>query len=412
MDKQHETRGIHEGVQKQDRTSCPHPESSRTELKNGNGFRCEDCGAIVHDTNKTQLSCVSPTNQAWPRYTVQPNGTNTKQTKWMVVCTTPQGVTTRFGKRLYGTEADAQAEADELNKGVSAATIESVSSSCSNDLQARIKAEQAAGKKAKQEAASRERKAWLDDLTAEAVALRDECHKLRELGEDIEIKRRTFKEMLERLRPRIGKVLHGFRHLHDGETVEGYRRASDWAEGTFGVTYEWIRRCMKPAAETPSIREGNLQKLLPEGDDRAEQEDPTADSLLPTIPEKQEDGVVNDDVTDDTAPKQAEAAEDADGHGEGKQTVTKLLADTTPSFAIAVSPADVASNDVDANVRIAMGWLRSWSKVVSADEYYDILHGIMNGIQDELRDKFNELPQQAVVTTQVAGESRESVALQ
>ena len=41
-------------------------------------------------------------------------------------------------------------------------------------------------------------------------------------------------------------------------------------------------------------------------------------------------------------------------------------------------------------------------------EYREILHGVVKGIQDELRDKFNEFPQQEIAVAPMIVEGGES----
>src|SRR5208283_3303755 len=100
------------------------------------------------------------------------------------------------------------------------------------------------------------------------------------------------KDKLEAIKPRCKAVLRGFAHLRKGEDIEGYRTATEWCKNTFGVTYEWMRRCLNPSKDsTPTFEDLRIAKFLPSPDSTETKIQAVAVvAPLPKMPEANEGG--------------------------------------------------------------------------------------------------------------------------
>jgi hypothetical protein len=72
-------------------------------------------------------------------------------------------------------------------------------------------------------------------------------------------------------------------------------------------------------------------------------------------------------------------------------TLAESLADTKPTFAIGVSPADVVSNSVKENSRLILGYARSFGKLMTESEWQECVQEVIKGLQYELPDDEPEM---------------------
>jgi hypothetical protein len=54
----------------------------------------------------------------------------------------------------------------------------------------------------------------------------------------------------------------------------------------------------------------------------------------------------------------------------------------TPSFAISLSPADIATNDLDTNVEVAVKWVMSYKKFMSENLWHEFLAQVVEQLQE------------------------------
>lgn len=364
--------------------SCRHPEAERTELSNRKGFHCESCGANVHD--KTQLSCVSSDQEpTQSRYKAVQAGT-----KWTVF---DDQLGRQHGEKLY-TQPKAKALADELNGlGVNSIGL--------NEEQ------KERSRKDKERLAKQQRKDELKALADDAKELAKQINEARKTYLEIQSASVTFKGQIEKVRPLAERVLYGFKHLKDGENIDGYTTATEWAKGTLGISYEWLRRCLNPETEIKqvSVKEGKLDRFLPAATEPAgatvtvHPEQPP----LPIIPKQDEEGVLDGEYEDASPEATVEQPQE-------KPTVAESLADTRPSFAIAISPADVAKNGAEANARVILGYVRSYAKHITLDEYQETVRLVIKGLQYELDDEEGAQLVQVRMTINPTTEGESAVA--
>jgi hypothetical protein len=197
----------------------------------------------------------------------------------------------------------------------------------------------------------------IDGVQADAVAVAEKWVKYSELCEaEDEAKRNriVFRENFEgdaALRKRWQNVRDFFVKKKKHEFVTGkdgtqYFTLPKWCEGECGVTYEYLRRLDPRFAKLKNQIAGR-------------QETNPAD--LPEIPAGKDESE--------------------------NPTLAESLADSKPTFAIRVSPADVESNSVKENSRLILGYARSFGKLMTESEWQECVREVIKGLQYELPDE-------------------------
>jgi hypothetical protein len=259
--------------------------------------------------------------------------------------------------------------------------------------------EKARGRKHDATLAAQERHRELQSLAADAKDLAKHINAARKMYLTIQSSVATFKSEITEIRPLAERVLAGFRYLKSGESIDGYTTATEWAKGTLGISYEWLRRCLKPAeveadTEVPQIKTGKLDKFLeagaPEGGDKdsGTKIPPSTDTAPPAH------GKVTSKVIELPAPEAqisvaASAGNDPNAgvlipepvHPEDlRPTVPESLNETKPSFGIGISPANAVANGVEVNARLVMNFIKSFRKFISNGEYSDLVNKIITDL--------------------------------
>lgn len=331
-------------------------------------MRAQDKAAAEAKGNSDILS----ESQEVKKHGIKQKGDGKKE-RWMVTYTNG-GVTSPFTSNQYKTEAEAQAVADEYNSGT---TVKSVAKSNDADVKKRAEAELA-----------KQRKQHLKEVESVAARLVKTWNTMTDLDRQSEVIYRKYAEAVEEFKPQLENLRYEFRHLKEGETINGHTSLETWCPEFLGVTARTFRRGLQVPKQVP---------LLPAPVDGNPQQKP-----LPEVPEKQENGIEDADYTDMPSTPEAE--------GEQQLTVPQLLADTKPSLAIGVSPADVVSNSVKDNSRLILQYARSFAKLMNEREWQDCLREVIKGLQYELPDDEPEVQMMLNVVPTPATEGEQVVA--
>jgi hypothetical protein len=338
-----------ENINTNDR-SCQHPEAARIPLTNGKGLHCGACGENVHDEHKKsegQTENFSVSHSQAGRYQAL-QASKGKWTVWdKVECKTVKVDGIELFRRKYAVRI-----ADEMND-TTVVSIPRVGGDKGRDI------------------AKRQRHKFIKDAEAAATSVVEKYQHLVQLNEQHAILYRKFAVVAEEMRAEIKIVFYFFAHKKAYEKLFGtYGTQDEWTQAAFGMTARNVRNHITPPKELP---------LLPAN---TESEPPPARTdILSEIPEqdaepKQDGGIEDADYTD--IPPTPAANE--------KPTVLQLLADTKPSFAIGVSPADVVSNSVKENSRLILGYARSFGRMMTESEWQETVREVINGLQYELPD--------------------------
>jgi hypothetical protein len=299
-------------------------------------MRAQDKAAAEAKSNSDILS-ESPAKK---KYATKENGKNGKKKRWMVTYTTPKGITSPVGSKKYNTEAEAQAVADEYNSGT---TVKSISKSNADDVKKREKAELA-----------NQRKQHLKEVESAAARLVKTWKTLEGMEEEYNAFYRKLADVVAEFKPQLEDLRYEFRRLKEGETINGHTSLETWCPEFLGVTARTFRRGLQAPKQVP---------LLPASLPEEMQPNETNPADLPEIPAGKDEAE--------------------------NPSLAESLADTKPTFAIGVSPADVVTNSVRENSRLILNYARSFGKLpsVSAKEWQEIVRLVIEGLQYELDDE-------------------------
>jgi len=339
-----------ENINTNDR-SCQHPEAARIPLTNGKGFHCDACGENVHDKHKKnegQTENLSVSHSPAGRY----KALQASKGKWTVWDNVECKTVKVDGIELFRRK-NAVRIADEMN----GTTVDSVP--------------RVGGDKGK-EIAKRQREKFIRDAQVAATSVAEKYQQLVQFNEQHAVLYRKFAVVAEEMRAEIKVVFHFFAQKKANEKLFGtYGTQDEWTQAVFGMTARNVRYHITPPKE---------QRLLP-ANTEPEPPQPASTDILPEIPEqdaeaKQDGGIEDADYTDIPPTPAADK----------KPTVPQLLADTKPSFAIGVSPADVVSNSAKENSRLILGYARSFARMMTDGEWQETVREVINGLQYELPD--------------------------
>lgn len=303
-------------------TDCNHSLSSRTDLSKGDGFHCEDCGANIKVIRLGKSKANSQVN------------------------------------KMFTSQSETAAEAPKAKaKQESKATVEVV----------RLNADE---KQLAKTDEAKQRKEYLRGIEANAKRLIKGMEEAVATGEQISALRVKFVDTVRELLPLFENVQEGFRHLHKGESIMGETTAKAWSLRYIKVTYQHLARVIRQLqgnSNPPAL-------LLMDGSKLLEPTETTIDV----------DAVVKSEPIPPAAKKEAQPKPTFEQPTQPNVMVS--LADTKPSFAIGVSPADVVTNSAQENARGILNYVRSYGKHMTAAEWEETVHLVIRGLQYELDD--------------------------
>jgi hypothetical protein len=279
-------------------------------------------------------------SQEVKKYGIKQNGDGKKK-RWMVTYTNG-GVTSPVTSKQYKTEAEAQAVADEYNSGT---TVKSISKSNADDVKKREKAENAE--------LAKQRQQHLKEVESAAGRLVKTWKTLQGMEEQYYAFYRKLADVVAEFKPQLEDLRYEFRHLNEGETINGHTSLETWCPEFLGVTARTFRRGLQAPKQVP---------LLPA-----------------SVPEE-----MQPDDLDGNAPHDNDLPEIPSSEKEEKPTIPQLLADTKPSFAISVSPADVVSNSVQENSRLILNYARSFARMMTESEWQETVREVIKGLKYEV----------------------------
>lgn len=316
-------------------------------------MRAQDKAALETKGNSDILS----ESQKAKKYGIKPNGDGKKK-RWMVTYTNG-GVTSPVTSKRYKTETEAQAVADDYNNGT---TVKSISKSNADDVRKREEAEKAE--------LAKQRQQHIKEVESAAARLVKTWKTLQGMEEEYYAFYRKLADVVAEFKPQLEDLRYEFRRLKKGETINGHTSLETWCPEFLGVTARTFRRGLQAPKQVP---------LLPA-----------------SVPEE-----MQPDDLEENAPQDNDLPEIPSSESEEKPTIPQLLADTKPSFAISVSPADVVTNSVRENSRLILNYARSYRKFMTASEWQECVQEVIKGLQLELDDDVH----QAQVTVNLEGES-------
>jgi hypothetical protein len=214
-----------------------------------------------------------------------------------------------------------------------------------------------------------QRKEYLRGIEANAKRLIKGIEDALATGEQISALRIKFVDTVRELLPLFENVQDGFRHLRKGESIMGMTTAKAWSLRYLKVTYQHLARVIRQLqgkSNPPALLLMDGSKVL----------GPTETAI---------DGAV---VTPEPIPPTAkkESQREPTVEQPTQPNVMVSLADTKPSFAIGVSPADVLTNTAHENARSILNYVRSYGKHMNAAEWEETVRLVIEGLQYELDD--------------------------
>jgi hypothetical protein len=177
---------------------CNHPANKRTNLSKGDGFRCEECKAVIKTVNL--------------RGPVVQHHDLTKVTK-------PE------------------------------ATVKTVT--LTKDEQERCNKHKA-----------NQRKEELKAIEGNAKHLVKLAEKIVAGQKDLLQRYGAIKILYEEAKPLVENVMQGFAHLRKGEKIMGHTTAAEWAKAEMGCTYEWLRRLRNPKPDKLIIENSGAKNTI------------------------------------------------------------------------------------------------------------------------------------------------------
>jgi hypothetical protein len=250
------------GNKPKDRSTCQHP--NRTDLKGGNGFRCDDCGAVVHNQNesgnKTDTVSVSSSPDALPRYTVrkadgQYKGKGVRWTVW----NRKEGVNVKVDGVEFFRRKNADRIADE-NNGLTVKSVPPVSGDAGKDV------------------AKRQRQEFVKKAEDAAQVIAKVCG---DINASYSTFRRTASESIKAMETEMEIVRKFWKHKRDHETLLGFKTSDEWSLAIFKCTYDHFCRVLNGLKNSKPL----LEKKPPQLGDGSNP--PANGTPTPEIPEAQ-----------------------------------------------------------------------------------------------------------------------------
>ena len=221
---------------------CRH--EHRTDLSAGNGFRCDDCGAIVHAAEKKEDG---------PRYQAVMIGG-----KWFVH---DNKLKKEFGKKTYGSQKRAKAKAKELNDEERNLGTKSINLTAEEAERSRT--DEKAFEKAQRAEQLKQYDETADKFIVSFLKLKAINEDFGDLTDKREEARRAFKEELKMMVPLFDELAKAFTRLKDDENILGHHSLETLCPQEVGVSASYVRRIRreqhnlgKPAKVTPLLPEG------------------------------------------------------------------------------------------------------------------------------------------------------------
>ncbi len=215
------------------KADCNHPVRSRIDLKNGDGFHCDECGSNI---KVVPIGSEPRTNPQTEQKSVSPKA-----------------------------------------EKVSKATTKSIRLNVDEKVRA-------------QKDDAKQRKEWLRGVESNAKRLVKNIEEAKALVEQAQLLHRKFKDAVSESLPLLENVRYGFAHLRKGESIMGETTGPAWSLRYLNVSYDYLCRVInKLNGKTSLLLTDGTKVIAPSPEEEATET--IVD--LPAVPDAKDEEVTD-----------------------------------------------------------------------------------------------------------------------